>query len=189
MKFPKFFLIGLISIPSLASSEPAAECRAKFANDSNGHIACLESAIQELQAADVGDSAALPEPAKVPEPVTEPVTVAAIASGSTQSSTPDASTIPPSGLGSEQVRENSPQANADDEQVTVQIVATTYNSKGLGTFRMDDGQVWRETSASPERKRLDTDEHYTARIERSKIGGYRMYVDGVRWMKTVERLE
>ena len=78
--------------------------------------------------------------------------------------------------------------NADPE-IAVQIIATTYDSRGIGTFRCADGQVWRETMASPERKRLDPEREYTARIVRGTFGGYRMHVDGVRAMKTVERIE
>lgn len=89
----------------------------------------------------------------------------------------------PGGMGLEQIRD------VEDEELPVRIVATTYNSRGLGTFRMEDGQVWRETTASPERKHLDPEKQYAARIVRGKVGGYRMHVDGVRWMKTVERVE
>lgn len=95
---------------------------------------------------------------------------------------PDGDPLPDS-MGAEQVRE------VRDEALSVGIVAATYNARGLGTFRLENGQVWRETTASPERKRLKPTRRYTARIVRGKVGGYRMHVDGVRWMKTVERLE
>lgn len=82
-----------------------------------------------------------------------------------------------------------PPAAPDATEIAVTIVATSYNGKGLATFRCADGQVWRETMASPERRRLDPEREYTARIVRGTFGGYRMHVDGVRWMKTVERIE
>jgi len=59
----------------------------------------------------------------------------------------------------------------------------------LGVFRLDNGQVWRETEKSPRHKRLQPDQQYRVRIERAKIGKYRMYVDGVRWMFKIERLK
>jgi hypothetical protein len=86
-------------------------------------------------------------------------------------------------MGAEQVRDT------DGEELSVRIVGTTYDPRGLGTFRMQNGQVWRETTVSPQRKHLRSDKRYTARIVRGKVGGYRMHVDGVRWMKTVERVE
>jgi len=89
----------------------------------------------------------------------------------------------PAGMGAEQVRD------AEDAELSVRIVSTTYSSRGLGTFRLANGQVWRETTASPTRKHLDQGKPYTARIVRGRMGGYRMHVDGVRWMKTVERIE
>lgn len=91
-------------------------------------------------------------------------------------------------MGAEQVRAEE-QKESQDEELTLQIVSSSYNSRGLGTFRTEEGQVWRETTPSPERRRLKPDQQYAARIVRSKFGGYRMHVDGVRWMKTVERIE
>jgi hypothetical protein len=58
-----------------------------------------------------------------------------------------------------------------------------------GIFRLDDGQVWREIESSPTHQRLAPDRAYPARIERGTLGGFHMYVDGVRRMKKVERLE
>lgn len=195
MKFQYLLLASLFVVPSLSLGDPIDDCRAKFGSDASAHITCLETAINELQGI-TDEHSSLPSATAVPD---EPKVAPVIAAGSVEASAPAATagTAAPgaaasseaTGLGAEQVRENSPSANDEVQQVTVQIVSTSYNSKGLGTFRMLDGQVWRETTASPQRKRLDTGKQYTARIERSKIGGYRMYVDGVRWMKTVERLE
>ena len=95
-------------------------------------------------------------------------------------------TRPATGLGAEQVREP---REEDGDEVTVRIVAVTYDARGLGTFRTADGQVWKETTPAPANRRLDPDEEYGARIVRSWLGGYRMHVDGVRWMKTVRRIE
>lgn len=92
----------------------------------------------------------------------------------------------PTGLGADQVRSRA-QTSAEPVQVT--IVAVSYNAAGLGTFRMADGQVWRETTPSPERRRLKPGREYPARIEVGRVGGFRLFVEGVRWMKTVERLE
>lgn len=71
----------------------------------------------------------------------------------------------------------------------VEIVSVTYDARGFGTLRTADGQVWRETEAGTRKPRLSPDRTYRARIEHGKVGGYRMYVDGIRWMYKVERLE
>jgi hypothetical protein len=73
-------------------------------------------------------------------------------------------------------------------EVEVEIVAASYAS-GLGIFELADGQVWRETEKAPEQLRLEPGKQYRARIERGNLGGYRMYVDGVRRMLKVKRLK
>jgi hypothetical protein len=96
----------------------------------------------------------------------------------------------PVGLGAEQVVAAQKPRDAPLEQATVKIVSTSYdNSRELGVFRMEDGQVWQETEKTPRYQRLEPDGQYTARIVRNKLGGYRMYVDGVRRMIKLKRLE
>jgi hypothetical protein len=95
----------------------------------------------------------------------------------------------PRGLGAEQVLATQREREPEPGPVEVRIVSTTYNARGIGTFHMADGQVWRETMPAPERRRLKPDKEYDARIVRARISGYRMHVDGVRYMKTVERVE
>jgi hypothetical protein len=73
-------------------------------------------------------------------------------------------------------------------EVEVEIVAASYPG-GLGVFELADGQVWRETEKAPEQLRLDPGKRYRARIERGNLGGYRMYVDGVRRMLKVKRVK
>lgn len=95
--------------------------------------------------------------------------------------------VPSEALGAEQVR-----AKRDDPEqsaIEVQITSATYGVNGLGTFKMADGQVWRETEKTPEHQRLARDKPYAARIERGSFGGYRLYVDGIRRMMKVERLQ
>jgi hypothetical protein len=98
-------------------------------------------------------------------------------------------TEPPTGIGAEQVLAAQKQSERSKQSVDVRIVSASYDSTELGTFRLANGQVWRETGVSPQRKRLRPGTEYTARIEPGPIGGYRMRVDGVRWMKTVERIQ
>jgi hypothetical protein len=93
------------------------------------------------------------------------------------------------GLGAEQVVASQRQADPSADAATVRITSATYNVLELGTFRLDNGQVWRETMKSPAHRRLAPDTEYTARIERGRAGGYRMRVDGIKWMKRVERVE
>lgn len=91
------------------------------------------------------------------------------------------------GMDQVQARER---ASADAPQlVAVQIVGVSYDARERGTFKTADGQVWRETELLERRPRLSSSKQYTARIERGVVGGYRMYVDGIRWMYKVERLE
>ncbi len=71
----------------------------------------------------------------------------------------------------------------------MRIVSVTYNYEGRGIFTMEDGQVWHETETSARYQRLATDRQYAARIQKGKIGGYRMYVDGVRRMIKLERIK
>lgn len=73
-------------------------------------------------------------------------------------------------------------------EADVEIVAASYPS-GLGVFELADGQVWHETERVPEQLRLEPGTRYRARIERGTLGGYRMYVDGVRRMLKVKRVK
>lgn len=91
----------------------------------------------------------------------------------------------PSSLGTEQLRTNRPRETV--EPVTVQIENVTYGFDGMGLFRMTDGQVWKAMESTPPERRLDPDRSYAARIERGKLGGYRMYIDGVPRMIKVMR--
>lgn len=69
------------------------------------------------------------------------------------------------------------------------IENVTYGSDGAGTFRMANGQVWKASERASPEQRLEPGKGYTARIERGKLGGYRMYVDGMRRMIKVRRME
>jgi hypothetical protein len=173
-------LLILCGFPALAGTDPVQACRDAHADDPQAHIACLEAALAGRAAA-----------AQRREPVGEPETAAATAPGRDPAGEPAAAAAPaaatePTGLGADQVRSRT-RTSAEPVQVT--IVAVSYNAAGLGTFRMADGQVWRETVASPERRRLKPGREYPARIEVGRVGGFRLFVEGVRWMKTVERLE
>ena len=76
---------------------------------------------------------------------------------------------------------------AEPEEARVQITRVRYGGDGLGLFTTADGQVWRETTAAPRRRWLETDETYEATIHRN-IFGFRMNVDGIRWEYKVEPL-
>jgi lipoprotein-anchoring transpeptidase ErfK/SrfK len=165
MRFIPLLLI-LCGLPALAEIDPVQACRDAHAGDPQAHIACLEAAL-------AGRTGAAERPVPAPEPAREPAPVATPAQE-------------PTGLGADQVRSRT-QISAEPVQVI--IVAVSYNAAGLGTFRMSDGQVWRETTPSPERRRLKPGREYPARIEVGRVGGFRLFVEGVRWMKTVERLE
>jgi hypothetical protein len=91
--------------------------------------------------------------------------------------------------GLDQVRQRERDRGEGPPPVLVRIVSISYDARDLGTIRTEDGQVWREIEAASRRPRLEPGTRYTARIERGRVGGYRMYVDGIRWMYKVERLE
>jgi len=93
----------------------------------------------------------------------------------------------PTGLGSENLRQQRPAEY--HEPVSVQITSVTYGLDGRGVFHISDGQVWRETETTPAYARLAPNKAYSGRIERGKFRGYRMYVDGIRRMIKVERLK
>ncbi|HEU4779433.1 MAG TPA: hypothetical protein VFS58_06075 [Steroidobacteraceae bacterium] len=102
-------------------------------------------------------------------------------------SAPPGETKPTAGLGSEQLPKQ--RSAASRELVNVEIVSASYDADGRGLFLMADGQLWRETETTPRNQRLAQNQPYSARIERGKVRGYRMYVDGIRRMIKVERLK
>jgi hypothetical protein len=93
--------------------------------------------------------------------------------------------VAPPSLGAEQLR--SKRSEDTVEQVTVQIENVSYGFDGMGLFRMTDGQVWKGTESTPREQRLEPGKSYAARIERGKLGGYRMRVDGASRMIKVIR--
>lgn len=164
----------LATAQARAGDDPVAACRTAHGGDPPAHIACLERALRGQSATAAPESVVAPEPATRPETVTPGKQAASPA---------------PVGLGSEQVRARAQDPQAAPERQAVRIVSWAYNSDGRATFHMADGQLWRETEATPERQRLRPGREYDARIEPGKLRGYRMYVDGVRWMFKVERLK
>lgn len=102
----------------------------------------------------------------------------------------NAGAAPGSAVGLDQVKQRErAQQDAPQPVADVRIVSVAYDARGFGTFRTADGQVWRETEAGKRKPRLSDQDQYAARIEHGRVGGYRMYVDGIKWMFKVERLE
>ena len=155
-----FLLIfSTTGLHAASDQDPVADCRQQHADNTGAHIACLEAALNRLLAS--------PAPAPADQ-------------GS------EAATV----LGSEQVIQKKRATGEITEQpLSVQIVAVQYNSAGQGIFRLDNGQVWRETEVTPRHLRLDAGNPHQATLERGTIGGYRMQVEGVRRMLKVERLK
>jgi len=90
-------------------------------------------------------------------------------------------------LGAEQIRSSRPEESI--ERVMVEIENVTYGFDGFGQFRLTDGQIWKASESTPREQRLESGKRYTARIQRGKMGGYRMYIEGVRRMIKVRRVE
>lgn len=173
MKFPMTIAWLVTSGAAQAADDPVSRCRDAHGGDAPAHIACLESALR-ADAAGVTTNKRSPTAAFAPAPAVP--SPAAVASA-------------PTGLGAEQAKARQKPLDAAPESVEVKIISTSYNVAGLGIFRMADGQVWRETTPTPARHHLDPQREYAAHIEKSRLGGYRLYVDGVRWMHKVERLQ
>jgi hypothetical protein len=181
MRLLASFLLTCVAAVASASSDPISACRAEHAGNDAAHIACLENALRAVGAAP--QTVVAGPAAMAPAAPAAPAAAAAVASGAALA------TPAPTGLGAEQAKARQRSYDTPAEQVSVRIVAATYDAAGFGVFRTADGQVWRETVASPERHHLDPKREYDARIERGKVGGYRMYVDGIKWMHKVERLK
>lgn len=172
-------LLSCVAASAAAAPDPIHACRDAHAGDSAAHIACLEDALRAAGVSQAGGTTPA-RAAPVAAPAAATATVAAAA----------AATVPqPTGLGAEQAKARQRAPDEPLEQVAVRVVSVGYNSSGLGLFTLADGQVWRETVAAPERHRLRSGREYAGRIERGSIGGYRMYLDGVKWMFKVERLK
>ena len=185
MRFLATVLLTWFAAAAAAATDPAVACREAHGGDSAAHIACLE---QALRAAGVSQASGT-APGRV-VPATGPAAVAAVPPAAAPAAVPAAAAVPqPTGLGAEQAKARQRAPDQPTEQVAVRVVSVGYNSSGLGLFTLDDGQVWRETVAAPERHRLRAGREYAGRIERGSIGGYRMYLDGVKWMFKVERLK
>jgi len=189
--------LGSAAAMALAAGDPIEACRAAHAGDSAAHIACLEDALRARADAAVPIDAtpaseppvAVAVPAPPPAPVPAPVPAAAAAGTAATAATADAPVPAPSGLGAEQAKARQRDPDKPADQAAVTVVGVKYTLSGLGVFSMADGQIWMETVASPDRVRLKPDRQYAGRIERGTIGGYRMYLDDVRWMFKVERLK
>lgn len=180
MRFLATVLLSSLAASAAAAPDPVEACRDAHAGDSAAHIACLEQALRKAGVSQAGGT----QPGKA-APAAAPAAVAAAAPAAAS-----AATVPqPTGLGAEQAKARQRAPDQPLEQVAVRVVSVGYNTAGLGVFTLADGQVWRETVATPERHRLRAGREYAGRIERGSIGGYRMYVDGVKWMFKVERLK
>jgi hypothetical protein len=165
MKSLPTVLLLVAALPAAADDDAITRCRAAHAADPAAHIRCLEQALQG--------------PA-VPAAATVPIATATAPAAATATAE--------LGVEQAQARQRAAEPAAAAETAAVRIVEVRYNTAGLGVFRMADGQVWQETVATPERLHLQPGKEYDASIVRGSIGGYRMHVDGVRWMHKIERL-
>lgn len=158
------------------AGDPIAECRAAHVANAEARIACLELAIARMQG-------------RLQEAEQEAVQAQQQAAQGRQHVEQAAVeerrrprwSVP--GFRAEQDAER----NAEREEVRVSIVRARYSRDGLGIFTTDDGKVWRETVAAPERRHLESDRTYVGTIHRN-VFGYRLNIDGIRWEYRVEPL-
>ncbi len=167
MKYLVLVLSSLVSAHVWASHDPVQTCREEHAGNVDAYIACLEAALYAVTGMDAGRD--------TPNAAAAPATAAA--------------DDEPTGLGAEQLRAQPRPEEAAIDSAQVRIISSRYDAHGMGTFLTEGGEVWRETMAAPARWRLDPDRQYDARIERGTLGGYRLHVDGIRYMLTVRRLK
>lgn len=160
-----------ISSAQTPGEDPVAACRAAHGNNADSRIACLEGAIQRMRG----------EVVEAQQQVQQ-------AQQQAQQAQEHASAIEQGRPGWSLPGFRAAQRQAEPEAVTVQLVRIRYGRDGFGFFTTADGQVWRETVASPSRHHLDPERTYNAVIDRGFMGGFRMNVDGVRWEFKVEPL-
>ena len=155
------------------TTDPIAYC-ASTAENAEQRISCLETAIRELR----GDS-----------------DVATNAAASTNAAEEAAADAAEPELGAEQVARRT-ENTADKkkkrgQQKTVAAVASfEYGRNGLLTLTLDNGQVWRQTSAAGGRTPfLSNKRTYTAEVKKGAVSGYRLVIRELRRSLQVERLK
>jgi hypothetical protein len=163
---PLAALVLTLFANSASASEAVIDaCRKAHAEDPAAHVACLEEALRGQATAAPASSPKAASPAPAPP------------------------AAPEKAIGARDVETRKGAQSAEPATAQVEIVQARYGSDERGVFQLADGQRWREVEVSPRQFRLQGDRHYQARIERTKLGGYRLYVDGIRRMLKVERLE
>ena len=177
MKYLVLVLLSLASAHAWPDSDAVQTCREEHAGNADAHIACLEAALRAVTGMHAGRDA--------PDAAAAPAAAAPTAAARAAAAAADE----PTGLGAEQLRAQPRPEEAAIDSAQVRIISARYDARGIGTFLTEGGEVWRETMAAPERWRLDPGRHYDARIERGKLGGYRLHVDDIRYMLTVRRLK
>jgi hypothetical protein len=172
-------LATIVMAAAVGSGDPVLECRAAHDVRTAEYVTCLEDALRRVSA--VARDAGARERATVP--AKDPAAAAAAAL--------DGAGAPAARreLGADQLQQARRSRGEDgDQAVAIEIVAVEYGAEQLATVTLADGQQWRETSVTPRAKRLVAGRKYRGRIERGAVGGYRLYVEGIRNMYTVRRL-
>ena len=181
------FAGGIVPAAAQEAGDPIAECRAAHGANAQARIACLESAIARMQGR---VQEAEQETVQAQQQAAQAQQQAALAQQQAEQAQQQAAASEPRrprwslpGFRAEQEA----QIEAEREEVRVTIVRARYSRDGLGIFTTDDGKVWRETVAAPERRHLESNRTYEGAIHRG-IFGYRLNLDGIRWEYKVEPL-
>lgn len=178
-------------------------------------IICLEDALRNASnLAPITDNVAktpVPEPAEAspadifesPEPVQDSVVVAesvvvAVASTTTKPvpavSPPEATVAdrpaPQTELGAEQVA-SSENKNPDENRIFASVVAFDVVGSGKLRFKLDNGQIWRQTGDDDRniRRKLRNAENIPVEMWQSRTGGYRMRFLTIDRVVRVKRLK
>ena len=181
------------------------------ANDSRRCVATHRRGRQSFTITDNVAKTPVPEPAEAspadifesPEPVQDSVVVAesvvvAVASTTTKPvpavSPPEATVAdrpaPQTELGAEQVA-SSENKNPDENRIFASVVAFDVVGSGKLRFKLDNGQIWRQTGDDDRniRRKLRNAENIPVEMWQSRTGGYRMRFLTIDRVVRVKRLK
>lgn len=176
-------LATILMAAAVSGGDPVLECRAAHDAQTSAYVTCLEDALRRVTAASRGGGVGTREPSAAT--AAGGSTAAAGAAGGPTAGAPEVAHE----LGADQLEQARRNRGEEVERpVAVEIVGVEYGAEQLATLTLADGQQWRETSITPRGRRLVAGRTYRGRIERGSVGGYRLYVEGIKHMYTVRRL-
>jgi hypothetical protein len=163
--------LAAFGTPVRAQIATAADC-ARMPSQAE-EITCLRHALEQSQDALRGDAGGIrPAPQRTAAEPQHPVAAA-------------------EELGVEQVTGSPahPKAEAPRRSVGAVVTAASEDARGLTTFHLDNGQVWRQVEQSGIPLSLEQSRTYPVEITGSGFGGYRMHFSDSGRVVVVRRLQ